>query len=161
MIDFFNHRTIKWKNNKVIMIDQTKLPEETVYFEASNYRDVAHAIKTMIIRGAPAIGIAAAMGLGLSAFNSNAKNKNELVKDLQKARAVLKSTRPTAINLFWALDQIMDKVETSNDTISNIKKFIVKESQKMADEDIVTNKIMGKIGQEILSNKDTVLTHCR
>ena len=153
--------TIEWVDGRVRLIDQTLLPNEFRQVYCDNRECVWEAIKSLRVRGAPAIGIAAAMGLGLSAFNSNAKNKNELVKDLQKARAVLKSTRPTAINLFWALDQIMGKIETSNDTISNIKKFIVKESQKMADEDIVTNKVMGKIGQEILSNKDTVLTHCR
>jgi len=99
-------RTVEWKDNKVVMIDQTKLPNELVFVEFSDFQQVADAIKNLVVRGAPAIGVSGAFGLALAAQQSKATTKDELLKDLEKARRILFETRPTAINLKWGLDRI-------------------------------------------------------
>ena len=100
-------RTVEWKDNKVIMIDQTKLPNQLVFVKYDDYNQVANAIRTLIVRGAPAIGVSGAFGLALAALQSKAKTKDELISDLEKARKILFETRPTAVNLKWGLDKIM------------------------------------------------------
>jgi methylthioribose-1-phosphate isomerase len=100
--------TVEWKNNQVVMIDQTKLPGKLVYVRYKKYEDVARAIERLIVRGAPAIGVAAAFGMSLAAISSKAKTPKALLKDLEIAYDRLKTTRPTAVNLVWALDQIMN-----------------------------------------------------
>ena len=92
-------RTVEWKNNRVIMIEQTKLPNELIFVEYDDFNQVANAIKTLIVRGAPAIGVSGAFGLGLAALQSKASTKEELLSDLEKARKILFATRPTAVNL--------------------------------------------------------------
>ena len=104
-------KTVEWKNNKVVMIDQTKLPNELVFVEYSDYHDVANAIKTLIVRGAPAIGVSGAFGLALAALQSKAITKDQLLSELESARKTLYETRPTAINLAWGLDKIMQIVK--------------------------------------------------
>ncbi|MFB5605798.1 MAG: S-methyl-5-thioribose-1-phosphate isomerase [Nitrosarchaeum sp.] len=152
-------RTVEWKNNKVIMIDQTKLPNQLIFVEYDDYNQVADAIRTLVVRGAPAIGVSGAFGLALASLQSNATTKDELISDLEKARKILYETRPTAVNLKWGLDKIM-KVANSGNTIEQIKELVINESKKMAEEDIEINKAMGKNGSVLFDNNDTIMTHC-
>ncbi|MEM4249797.1 MAG: S-methyl-5-thioribose-1-phosphate isomerase [Candidatus Nitrosotenuis sp.] len=152
-------KTIEWKNNKVIMIDQTKLPNELVFVKYSDFKDVAHAIKTLVIRGAPAIGVAGAFGLALAALQSSAKTKDELISDLENARKILFETRPTAVNLMWGLDKIMSVAKSGSD-VSQIREIIIRTAKQMADEDIKINMAMGKNGSVLFDNNDTIMTHC-
>ena len=152
-------RTVEWKNNHVIMIDQTKLPNELVFVEYDDYNQVADAIRTLVVRGAPAIGVSGAFGLALASLQSNAVTKDDLMSDLEKSRKVLFETRPTAVNLAWGLDKIM-KVANSGNSVDQIKDLVIEEAKKMADDDIKINKIMGKYGSELFANNDTIMTHC-
>jgi len=152
-------RTVEWKDNKVVMINQTKLPNELVFVEFSDFQQVADAIKNLVVRGAPAIGVSGAFGLALAAQQSKATIKDELLKDLDKARKILFETRPTAINLKWGLDKIMEVAKQGSD-VSNIKKSIIDTAKQMAEEDVQTNMTMGKIGSELFENNDTIMTHC-
>jgi len=152
-------RTVEWKDNKVVMIDQTKLPNQLVYVEFSDYNQVADAIRNLVVRGAPAIGVSGAFGLALAALQSNASIKENLLEDLEKAKKILFETRPTAINLAWGLDRII-KVANFGDSVEQIKELVINESKKMADQDIEINKTMGKIGSELFDNNDTIMTHC-
>ena len=152
-------RTVEWKNNKVIMIDQTKLPNELVFVEYSDYNQVANAIRTLVVRGAPAIGVSGAFGLALAALQSKTTTKEELISDLEKAKKILFETRPTAVNLSWGLEQIM-KVANSGTNVDEIRELVINEAKKMADEDIEINKTMGKNGSVLFDNDDTIMTHC-
>jgi len=141
------------------MIDQTKLPNELVYVEFSDFYQVAKAIKTLIVRGAPAIGVSGAFGMALAVINNDAKTKEELIGQLEKAHKTLLETRPTAVNLAWALDKIMLIAKEHND-VSEIKKSVVEAAQKMAEDDIKTNKKMGQNGSTLFEENDTIMTHC-
>ena len=152
-------RTVEWKDNKVIMIDQTKLPNQLVFVKYDDYNQVADAIRTLVVRGAPAIGVSGAFGLALAALQSKATTKDELISDLEKARKILYDTRPTAVNLKWGLDKIMT-VANSGNLVDQIKQSIINEAKKMAEEDIQINKIMGKYGSVLFDNNDTIMTHC-
>ena len=152
-------RTVEWKNNMVIMIDQTKLPNKLEYVKFKDYRKVAQAIKDLVIRGAPAIGVAGAFGLALASLQSKAKTKEKLLEDLEKAKKVLFETRPTAVNLAWGLEKIMQVASKGND-VDEIKKTVVDTAQKMAVEDVEINMRMGKFGSELFANNDTIMTHC-
>ena len=152
-------RTIEWKNNEVIMIDQTKLPNELVFVKFTDYNDVAEAIRTLVVRGAPAIGVSGAFGMALAGLQSKAKTKEELLSDLEKAQKILFMTRPTAVNLVWGLEQIM-KVAKENDSVDEIKESIIDKAKQMADEDIKINQEMGKHGSQLFKNNDSVMTHC-
>ena len=152
-------RTIEWKNNEVIMIDQTKLPNELVFVKFTDYNDVAEAIRTLVVRGAPAIGVAGAFGMALAGLQSKAETKEELLSDLEKAQKILFMTRPTAVNLVWGLEQIM-KVAKENDSVDEIKESIIDKAKQMADEDIKINQEMGKHGSQLFENNDSVMTHC-
>ncbi len=152
-------RTVEWKDNKVIMIDQTKLPNQLVFVEYDDYNQVADAIRTLVVRGAPAIGVSGAFGLALAALQSKAITKDQLISDLEKARKILYDTRPTAVNLKWGLDKIMN-VANSESTVEQIKQSVINEAKKMADEDIQINKTMGKYGSVLFYNNDTIMTHC-
>ena len=152
-------RTVEWKNNKVIMIDQTKLPNELVFVEYDNYNHVANAIRNLVVRGAPAIGVSGAFGLALAALQSDSTTKENLISDLQKAKKILFETRPTAVNLAWGLEKIMKIVESGN-SVDEIKSLVIETSKKMADEDIEINRTMGKFGSELFENNDTIMTHC-
>lgn len=152
-------RTVEWKDNKVIMIDQTKLPNQLVYVEYSDYNQVAEAIRNLVVRGAPAIGVSGAFGLALAALQSKASTKENLLEDLDKAKKTLFETRPTAVNLGWGLDKIM-KLAHSGDSVTQIKELIIREAKKMAEQDIEINKTMGKKGSELFNDNDTIMTHC-
>ena len=152
-------KTVEWKNNKVVMIDQTKLPNELVFVEYSDYNEVARAIKTLIVRGAPAIGVSGAFGLALAALQSKATTPEQLLSDLEQARKILFETRPTAVNLAWGLDKIM-QVAKQGDNVESIKQSIIKTAQEMAEDDIKINMRMGKNGSILFDNNDTIMTHC-
>jgi len=98
-------RTVEWKDNKVVMIDQTKLPNKLEFVEYDDFNQIADAIKTMVVRGAPAIGVSGAFGLALAVLQSKATTKDELISDLEKAKQILFETRPTAVNLGWGLEK--------------------------------------------------------
>jgi len=152
-------KTVEWKNNKVIMIDQTKLPNELTFVEYSNYLDVANAIKTLIVRGAPAIGVSGAFGLALATLQSNAQTKEQLFSDLEEAKKILSETRPTAVNLAWGLDQVMTVVKQGN-AVDEIRKLAINTAKQMAEDDIRINMTMGKHGSQLFDNNDTIMTHC-
>ena len=152
-------KTIEWKNNSVIMIDQTKLPNTLEYVIYTDYNQVADAIRTLVVRGAPAIGISGAFGLALAVLQSNAIEKKELIDYLEKAKNILFETRPTAVNLVWGLEKIM-QVANQASTVQEIKTNVVETAKKMAEEDIKINMTMGKIGSELLDDNDTIMTHC-
>ena len=152
-------RTVEWKNNKVIMIDQTKLPNSLEFIEMDNFNQVADAIKNLVVRGAPAIGVSGAFGMALASIQTNFKTKDELLVYLEKAQKILRDTRPTAINLAWGLNRIMN-IAKQGSSVSEIQKLVINESQKMADEDIEINKKMGMNGSVLFNDNDTIMTHC-
>ena len=151
--------TVEWKNDSVVMIDQTKLPNELVYVKYTDYNDVAEAIRTLVVRGAPAIGVTGAFGMALAALQSSSETIEDLLSDLENAKKTLFDTRPTAINLSWALEKIME-IAKQGKTVSETKETIITTAKKMADEDVNTNKKMGKIGAELFRDNDTIMTHC-
>jgi methylthioribose-1-phosphate isomerase len=153
-------RTIEWKDGTVSIIDQTKLPNEMVWVELKNYLEMASAIKNMKVRGAPLIGVSAAYGLALAAFHSKAETREDLLKELEEAAKVLRKTRPTAVNLFWAIDRVMKKARESTGNRDELVKVVVSEANVMAEEDVQTNKKMGKFGATLIEDGDVVLTHC-
>jgi len=152
-------RTVEWKNNKVVMIDQTKLPNELVFVEYDDFNQVANAIKTLVVRGAPAIGVSGAFGLALSVLQSKSTTKDELLFDLENAKKILFATRPTAVNLGWGLEKIMS-IAKSGDSIEQVKELVISKAKKMADEDIEINKTMGQNGSVLFDDNDTIMTHC-
>ena len=153
-------RTIEWKEGAVELVDQTKLPNETVWVQITDYKSMASAIKEMKLRGAPLIGVAAAYGLALTAFHSRVETREELLKELEMSASVLRKTRPTAVNLFWAIDRIIEKARETPGTKEELAAAVVAEAKTMADEDVETNRKMGKFGAELIDDGDTVLTHC-
>ena len=152
-------RTVEWKDNSVIMIDQTKLPNELTFVKYTDYKDVAEAIRTLVVRGAPAIGVSGAFGIALAALQSSSENVEDLRSDLEKAKKILFETRPTAVNLSWGLEKIMKIVEQGK-TVSEIKDSVIAKANEMAEDDININKKMGKNGAELFQNNDTIMTHC-
>jgi methylthioribose-1-phosphate isomerase len=151
--------TIKWEDNSVLLIDQTKLPNRLVYVRCRDYKEVADAIKKLVVRGAPAIGVTAAFGLALAAQQSKAKTLRELMIDLDTAFKVLRATRPTAVNLFWALDRVMGRAKKAK-TLQEAETVVLDEALKMSDEDISANRRMGANGAKLFRDGDIVLTHC-
>jgi len=152
-------RTIEWKDNKVVMIDQTKLPNKLEFVEYDDFNQVADAIRNLVVRGAPAIGVSGAFGLALAVLQSTATTKDNLISDLESARKTLFETRPTAVNLTWGLEKIMNVAKSGN-SVEQIKESVISQAKKMADEDIEINKTMGKIGSVLFDNNDTIMTHC-
>jgi len=141
------------------MIDQTLLPARLVYRKYRRHGDVAEAIRAMVVRGAPAIGVAAAMGVALAALESKARNKRQLIKDLEGAAATLRSTRPTAVNLFWGVERALRVARRAN-SAGGARAAIIAEVKKMEEQDVATNKKLGKIGAQLVDDGDTVLTQC-
>ncbi len=153
-------RTIMWRNGRVITIDQMKLPHKTELLELKSCGEVAEAIKTMKIRGAPLIGAAAAYALALTAHYSKAKRKEEFISELERAAETLRKTRPTGVNLFWAVDRILGKARAFKGSVEDLAAFIVEEANRIADEDVASNRSMGMHGATLINDGDTVLTHC-
>jgi methylthioribose-1-phosphate isomerase len=152
MRNFFTLRTVAWQNDKVCLIDQTKLPR--------TYQDVAEAIRTMVVRGAPAIGVAGAMGMALAALESTATTRSSLLRNLERAQKTLDMTRPTAVNLSWATKRILDLAKSVEGKPEPIVEAVIEEAKAMADEDVEINKKLGKNGAALLKDGDVVLTHC-
>ncbi len=155
-------RTVFWENNELKMIDQRILP---AHFEVLSYRghvEVAHAITDMVVRGAPAIGAAAAFGLALAGYESASSSSSGLVADLQAASATLKAARPTAVNLAWAVDRLMGVVSASSAERSadDLRQLVLDEAQKLADEDVAINKRMAEHGAALIHDGDTIIHHC-
>lgn len=153
-------RTIEWHDGKVVTINQLKLPRKTEFLEMHSCGEVAEAIKTMKIRGAPLLGAAAAYALALAAYHSKAKKRNELIGELERATETLKGTRPTAVNLFWAVDRILNKARSFHGSPKEIAEAVVMEAEKIADEDAAANRLIGRQGAALIGNGDTILTHC-
>jgi methylthioribose-1-phosphate isomerase len=151
-------KTIEWKNDQVIMLDQRLLPHKEVTRVCRDYKEVAAAIRQMIIRGAPAIGVAAAMGVALGALKSRAKDFDQ---EFDEIVATLAKTRPTAVNLFWALQRMRQVYFENRDRgIETVKRLLKIEAQKIYKEDIAANKEMGKFGAELMADAKHVMTHC-
>jgi len=151
-------KTIQWKNDRVVMLDQRLLPHREVYRVYRNYSEVATAIREMVIRGAPAIGVAAAMGVALGAAKAPSKTFD---RDFEKIIITLSKTRPTAINLFWAL-QRMRRIYSENRShgVEAVQRALKEEAQKIYQEDIAANKQLGKFGASLLRNAKQIMTHC-
>lgn len=153
-------RTIEWKDGVVTTVDQTKLPNQTVLLKMTSCDEVIKAIKTMQIRGAPLLGAAAAYGLALTAHYSKAGDRGKLIEELSASAQFLKTTRPTAINLFWAIDRVMEKAKKTEGNTVVVVRAIVEEAQRIATEDVDVNRRIGEHGSELLDDGDTILTHC-
>jgi methylthioribose-1-phosphate isomerase len=155
--------TLEWTPAGVNFLDQTKLPHEETYVLAKDYKEVASAIKDMIVRGAMAIGVSGAMGVALGIERSHATTLNELNNEVAIICNTLASTRPTAVNLFWGIAQVRDlynALAAKNTPIPEIKKQVVALAQRLYDEDIANLRRLGAFGAELLPQQATVLTHC-
>jgi methylthioribose-1-phosphate isomerase len=153
-------RTIGYHGGKVVTIDQTRLPNETIMLEMKSCGDVAQAIRQMKIRGAPLLGAAAAYALALVAQNSRSETSAQLVSELEQSARMLKGTRPTAVNLSWAVDRILKRAKNSKEDVQHTAAFVIEEAQRIADEDVAANHSIGRIGSELIRNGDVILTHC-
>jgi methylthioribose-1-phosphate isomerase len=153
-------RTIEWQDGVVITVDQTRLPGELVYLKMKKCHEVAFAIKNMKLRGAPLIGVAAAYGLALTAYYSKAEKKEDLIKEIEESAETLRKTRPTAVNLFWAINRIVKKARETSGDAKEVAKVIIDEALRMADEDVETNRKIGQYGSKLINDGDVVLTHC-
>ncbi len=162
--------TLEWTDEGVRFLDQTKLPLEEVYVLATSYQDVAVVIRDMIVRGAPAIGVSAGMGMALGILKSPAVTVDALLADVDTMAAVLAATRPTAVNLFWGIERIQRLAKklaaelpadlSDAEKIAAIREEVVAEANRMYDEDIAACRAMGKNGADLMPKKGTVLTHC-
>jgi methylthioribose-1-phosphate isomerase len=154
-------RTVEWYEGKVRMIDQRVLPWELVLLDYDDYRDVAAAITDMVVRGAPAIGAAAAFGMALAAFQSRTSDRLEFIRHMEQASRTLKGSRPTAVNLAWGVDRMLRI--TGNEylsTLDEVRSAILDEAQQLADEDVEINRRMGAHGATLIKDGDTILHHC-
>jgi methylthioribose-1-phosphate isomerase len=156
--------TLKWTNEGIDFLDQTRLPFEETYVLATSYQQVADVILTMVVRGAPAIGVSAAMGVALGVKQSRALAVEALTPEFEEICRVLAATRPTAVNLFWAIDR-MRKLYAAlaarpGSTVAGIREALIAEALEMYDEDIATCKTMGANGASLLPKQGGVLTHC-
>ena len=154
-------QTLEWTPGGVVFIDQTKLPTEEVYVTCTTHQQVADVIRNMVVRGAPAIGVAAAMGIALGVKNSKAENGADLKKDFDQICETIRRTRPTAVNLFWAIRRMTEKFERIRiHSVAQIKQELIEESQRMHAEDIAANQAMGRHGATLMPASGGVLTHC-
>ncbi len=153
--------TVEWKNGAVRLLDQSRLPEHVEFVDCRDYRTVVAAIRELKVRGAPAIGVTAAMGVALGAQSVSATSYDEFAKAVTGICDELAATRPTAVNLFWAIERMKRKLaELRAKPVSEIKRALIEESQRILDEDIAMNKAMGKHGAALIRDGQTILTHC-
>ena len=154
-------QTLEWTDSGVRFIDQTKLPTEETYVTCKTYTQVADVIRNMVVRGAPAIGVAAAMGIALGVKNSKAENGGDLKHEFDQICDVIGKTRPTAVNLFWAIKRMRDKFEMLRvRPLAQVRQALVEEAQRMHAEDIAANQAMGRHGATLMPASGGVLTHC-
>ncbi|HIH44928.1 MAG TPA: hypothetical protein HA257_07620, partial [Candidatus Methanoperedenaceae archaeon] len=154
-------RTIDWDDdeNTIVMIDQTLLPAEFRMVECRTIGSLCEAIKSLRVRGAPALGAAGGFGIALAARTSSKKSLRELMHDIESAGDAIKQTRPTAINLAWGVDRVISAVRKAKD-VRKARKIALREAKDIADEDVMTNMEIGRHGAALLDDGDTVLTHC-
>src|SRR5262245_15071149 len=155
--------TIEWQSDAVVMIDQRKLPGQEIYVHCKTANEVAKAIKTMVIRGAPAIGVAAAMGIALGMNRSKTTGTKQFAVEFNKLCDQMAATRPTAVNLFWAIRRMKDvfsQAALSGKSVAEIKELLVREAQAIHDEDVESCKAMGKFGADVVPPNARILTHC-
>ncbi|NJC98485.1 MAG: S-methyl-5-thioribose-1-phosphate isomerase [Anaerolineales bacterium] len=155
-------RTVFWEDNQLKMIDQRILPGRFEILSYKDHKSVAHAIKDMVVRGAPAIGAAAAFGLALAGYESASSSTRDLLDDLQAASNTLKSARPTAVNLAWAVDRVMGVADSlkGERNADEVCQCVLEEAQRIADEDVEINKRMAEHGAKLIDDGDTVIHHC-
>ena len=156
-------KTVEWTSEGVRMIDQRLLPTEEKYLLLRSYEEVAEAIKKMVVRGAPAIGVSAAMGLALGAQQSVGTSVADLEYDFDYMCEVMAATRPTAVNLFWAIERMREalrRAKAQTDNVEEVKAFLVTEAQAIFAEDLAANRALGRFGGELIPDNSTVLTHC-
>lgn len=152
-------RTIYWRDGTVVLIDQRLLPHKLRYLRLRTAGQVARAIREMAVRGAPAIGVAAAMGLALTAHRTKTRNRERLLEELRRSYELLKSTRPTAVNLFWALERVMRAAESASDA-DEVRRRVIEEALRIAEEDVEVNRRIGENGANLIDDGDRILTHC-
>ena len=156
-------KTIEWTDEGVRMIDQRKLPTIEEYPVFRTYEEVAEAIRVMVVRGAPAIGVAAAMGVALGIRRSKAETSEQLRADFETITSTLAATRPTAVNLFWAIERMkltFNRAIKSNSSRATIERLMIDEAKAIYEEDIDNNRRMGRFGADLLPQSGTILTHC-
>ena len=155
--------TIEWRDDAVVMIDQRKLPAEEIYVSCRTAVEVARAIKTMVIRGAPAIGVAAAMGLALGVKQSKATGTQKLAADFYKLCELMAATRPTAVNLFWAIERMKQSFAagvTAGESVEQLKSRLIAEAGAIHDEDVASCRAIGAHGASVVPDTARILTHC-
>lgn len=152
--------TVAWQDGVVLMIDQRVLPARFEILELTDYRQVADAIRTMAVRGAPAIGVAAALGMALAAREALESPADTFFPRLREAAAELRGTRPTAVNLFWAVDRVLRVAEAHAESPAAAAEAVLAEARRMQEEDIRANRAMGAFGAELLPREGNILTHC-
>ncbi len=154
-------RTVFWEDHRLKMIDQRILPGRFEIVAYSDHKSVAKAITEMVVRGAPAIGAAAAFGLALAGYESASSSSRELLADLRAAAATLKAARPTAVNLAWAVDRVMNNGKMKEDrSADELRQLVLDEAQRIADEDVEINKRMAEHGAALINDGDTIIHHC-
>ena len=154
-------QTLEWTDAGVRFLDQTKLPTEEVYVTCKTHEQVADVIRNMVVRGAPAIGVAAAMGIALAVKNSKADSAAALKKDFDQACDIIAKTRPTAVNLFWAIRRMQERLERARiQPVNQIRHSLIEEAKRMHAEDIAANQAMGRHGATLMPSSGGVLTHC-
>lgn len=154
-------QTLEWTDDGVRFLDQTKLPTEETYVTCKTHEQVAEVIRSMVVRGAPAIGVAAAMGIALGVNNSRAESSADLRREFDQICEIMGKTRPTAVNLFWAIRRMQEKFERVRvRPVSHIKQALIEEAQRMHAEDIAANQAMGRHGAVLMPATGGVLTHC-
>ncbi|MCS6768774.1 MAG: S-methyl-5-thioribose-1-phosphate isomerase [Candidatus Nitrosocaldus sp.] len=153
--------TVQWddEDRSLVLIDQRRLPNRLEYIRCRSHEQVAECIRSMAVRGAPAIGVAAAFGLALAAINSRARDRESFMREMDAAFRLLRSTRPTAINLFWALERVMGKGRSAG-SVEEAKVSMLSEAITMLKEDLDVNRRLGDHGSSLLNDGDRVLTHC-
>lgn len=154
-------KAIEWINGKVVMLDQSKLPLEVSYIECTDYHKVTEGIRKLWIRGAPAIGIASAMGIAMAAQDITAKSVKDIEKGLEPVFSEMLMTRPTAVNIKWAVNRMKNLIRKMKDSNpETLKEMLIEEANNILNEDIEVNKAIGKWGAEFIKDGDTILTHC-
>jgi methylthioribose-1-phosphate isomerase len=151
-------KTMEWLDGKLKILDQTKLPEEQIFVNLDNYRDVVVAIKEMKVRGAPAIGVAAAYGIALGAAGIRTANKDDFLAQLNQVMQTFAASRPTAVNLFQAIDRM--KKAARGDGVAEIRKSLVNEAKRIHQEEVTATERLSQLGAELIKDGFTVLTHC-
>ena len=152
-------KIIEWLGDHIRLLDQTKLPQEEVFLELVDYHQMAAAIREMRVRGAPAIGVAAAYGLALAGMGIEVDSREEFLVQLDTARQTLAATRPTAVNLFWALERMSQAAESGED-VSQIKSALIAEARKLEAENAEADRRLSNDGAELIKDGFTILTHC-